>query len=277
MVRILNEPVQCKIATFNCKNLTVNSDNFEKHIWIANLIRTSNVDIISIQEVNKMEAIYKIIEILGDDEYGECHTNAPIDNSRIHEYIAFIYKKSKVRCVGCYTFTQVDISKYVGGTNKMMMRAPAYARFIIDNRTDIIVIGYHTNQRNPMYDCMRIKYNIAGICKSNKCNNIILLGDFNTHCNDLLAFGKLYKRGYKAALPFEINTNYQNTNQYDNILYNTKNCYIKESAQVHRDEFTYSDHCLVHCNFYIHGKMSENASTFTLSLTNNGTLHFYAL
>lgn len=72
--------IACRVATFNCKNLS--TGNAEKIDWIADQIRDSDCSIVALQEVSKLVAIGQIIDILGED-YGEVHNEVPIDNSRV--------------------------------------------------------------------------------------------------------------------------------------------------------------------------------------------------
>lgn len=252
------EPTKCHIGTFNCKNLTIT--NIIKIKEIANIIRQSNIEIVAIQEINNLDALKLIIDELGS-EYNEIHCNTAIDFSRIHEYIGFIYKIDRISAISCITFPQSEKQKYIGSSGKLMIRAPVYARFIIENKTDIVLISYHTNQGNPMYDCMWIKECIQAIRMKNTCNNVIVLGDFNTSCSDDFAFEKIIKDKWKSALIYTINTNYANTNQYDNIWYEEKSCEQDGEPRVWREEMVedISDHCLCSSKFNIYGGMSANS------------------
>lgn len=218
----LPSTVIVNIATLNCKNLTLSS-SAEKFQWIANQILESNADIICLQEINKTDALKNIVDLLGSDKYEECHHSDALDTSRIHEYIGYIYKSDKIKSMGCVTFTNEEKTKYIGGINRLMIRAPAYAKFRIEDKIDIILIGYHTNQKNPMYDCIRIKDNIKAIQYTNpSVKTYFILGDFNTHSRDMLAFGKLYKRDWKPVFTSKnINTNTLNNEQYDHIWYHS--------------------------------------------------------
>jgi hypothetical protein len=221
--------------------------------------------------------------MLGDD-YNAIHHKSPIDNSRIHEYMAFIYKSDVVKAINCLTFNQKEKALYVGSTNKIMIRSPVYARFIIKEKTDLVLISYHTNQKNPIYDCMRIKDNVAAIRVNNICNNIVVLGDFNTSCENKFAFGKLLKRDWLPSLPSNKFTNFRDTEQNDNIWYNSRECKISEPARVLREcvppdatPASYSDHCMVVCKLKIMKGMSEKAEFFnepdmTAAINNKKTL-----
>jgi len=254
--------VKIKIATLNCKNLSTTSEP-EKFQWIIQQIQTSDADIISLQEINKVEALATIISGLGSNLYAECHHELPLDNSRIHEYIGFIYKTDQIKSCGCVTFTEEDKKKYIGSVNKLMIRSPVYAKFII-GEIPIIILAYHCNQKHPMYDCIQIKKNLAAIQYTNPhVKTYFILGDFNTHCEDLLSFRKLYKRGWKSIFTSKnIYTNTINTGQYDHIWYDSKNTKLIEEPTVLRQcGVAHSDHCLVAGTFQINATASSEPET----------------
>jgi endonuclease/exonuclease/phosphatase family metal-dependent hydrolase len=260
------DSVNCHIATFNCKNMSIHDP--QKLKFIAETITTSNADIVALQEINKREAIGELLKLLGND-YKAIHHMLPIDNSRIHEYMAFIYRSGAITAINCFTFTRAEKALYVGSSNKIMIRSPVYARFIIGDKTDVVIISYHANQKNPMYDCMHIKDNIAAIQVNNTCNTIVVLGDFNTTCDDKFAFQKIRKRDWLPTLPNDKFTNFRDTEQNDNIWYNAQSCRITEPARVLREcvppgatPASYSDHCMVVCKLVITRGMSCNARTF---------------
>lgn len=254
----------CHVATFNCKNLSTN--NTPKLQNLCATILQSNADIICIQEINKLEVVQMLLDILGTDKYSAIFNTIPIDNAKVHEYMAFIYKIK----IDCFTFNQSDKEKYVGSTNKLLIRAPVFARFIINSSCDLVIVSMHTNQKNPMYDCIRIKDIIRSIKIKNKCNNIIVLGDFNTDCADEHAFGKILKHGWKPCLPRNVFTNFDQTSQYDNIWYHPDSCKIKQPAKIWEAPVgssveTYSDHLMVSCQIDIVGGMSPEAEFFYMS------------
>lgn len=258
-----------KVATFNCKNLSVTRP--EKITHIANTIKYANPDICAIQEINNLEAISHLLNSLGSSEWSEIHHSIPINTNNVPEYMAFVYKSSHIQAIGCFTFTQQEKSQYIG-QSKISLRAPVFARFIIDPiQTDIVIISYHANEKNPMYDCMRIKHHIRAIKQSNaECKHIIFLGDFNTDANDEHAFQKVIKRGWMPTLNFNHPTNFANTTQYDNIWYHPSKLYIKNPAKVFREcipvntmPTDYSDHCLVQAEFYfVKPSLSKHAHLF---------------
>jgi len=260
--------IKIKIATLNCKNLSTTSDP-EKFQWIIQQIRDSDADIISLQEINKVEALATIINGLGSNLYAECHHELPLDNSRIHEYIGFIYKTNQIKSCGCVTFTQEDKKKYIGSVNKLMIRSPVYAKFIIGCEIPIIILAYHCNQKHPMYDCIQIKKNLMAIQYTNPFVKIcFILGDFNTHCEDLLSFRKLYKRGWKSIFTSKnIYTNTKNNTQYDHIWYDSKNTKLIEEPTVLRqpavDAVAHSDHCLVAGIFQINAAANVSSKPET--------------
>jgi tellurite resistance-related uncharacterized protein len=97
----------------------------------------------------------------------------------------------------------------------------------------------------------------------NICNNVIILGDFNTNCNNKHAFGKLYKKGYTPALRYIQNTNIIDSEQYDNIWYHPKSFAMIQPGEVHREQVqNISDHCLILVQFYVRGKCSPKADEF---------------
>ena len=257
--------INIKIATLNCKNLTTTSEP-DKFQWIINQIRNSDADIISLQEINKVEALSTIISLINNaaadgDRYAECHHELPLDNSRIHEYIGFIYKTDKIKSHGCVTFTDEDKKRYIGNINKLMIRSPVYAKFSScsgDSVIPIIILAYHCNQKHPMYDCIQIKNNLKAIqCTNPHVKTYFILGDFNTHCEDLLSFRKLYKRGWNSIFTSKnIYTNTINTAQYDHIWYHSENTKLIGEPIVLRhaaaaDTAAHSDHCLVVGTFEI--------------------------
>jgi endonuclease/exonuclease/phosphatase family metal-dependent hydrolase len=257
---------QIKIATFNSKNFSIT--NQDKTTAIANTIKASGADIIAIQEISNLGVITELLKYLPDN-FGILHHEEQLDNSKIHEYMIFIYNNNIIKAIKCMTFTKKDREEFIGSTNKMMMRAPVYARFIINNSTDLVIISYHTNAKSPMNDCIRIKDNIKAIRKNNMCNNIVILGDFNTSCDDKYSFGKLLKRGWLPSLPSHIKTNFNGEKQYDNIWYHPDSCKLIEPAKVLREcipEGTtidnYSDHCMVTCKLKIIKRLSSNAEIF---------------
>jgi endonuclease/exonuclease/phosphatase family metal-dependent hydrolase len=249
-----NKNINIKIATLNCKNLSITSSP-EKFQWIIKQIRDSDADIISLQEINNVEALATII--CSASTYSECHHELPLANTRFNEYIGFIYKTDRVKSHGCVTFTDEDKKKYIGNINKLMIRSPVYAKFSISN-VPIIILAYHCNQKHPMYDCIQIKNNLTAIQHTNPhVKTCFILGDFNTHCEDLLSFRKLYKYGWKSIFTTRnIYTNTKNTTQYDHIWYHSENTKLIGEPIVLRhpgdlSEPAHSDHCLVVGNFEI--------------------------
>lgn len=273
-----NENINIKIATLNCKNLTTTSEP-EKFQWIIKQIRDSDADIISLQEINKVEALSTIISLINNaaadgDRYAECHHELPLDNSRIHEYIGFIYKTDKVKSHGCVTFTDEDKKRYIGNINKLMIRSPVYAKFSSSSSSGdnsvipIIILAYHCNQKHPMYDCIHIKNNLKAIqCTNPHVKTYFILGDFNTHCEDLLSFRKLYKRGWNSIFTSKnIYTNTINTTQYDHIWYHSENTkLIGEPIVLRQAEAAHSDHCLVVGTFEIKGMVSSKSDSLISS------------
>ena len=261
MNKVQPEPIPLKIATFNCKNLSVNDQS--KLQGIAAAILHADPDMCALQEINNLQCLPQLLALLDTNIYGEIHDTRAINtNHKIQEFMAFIYKKATVTPIGCTTFTQQEKLQYVG-QGKLMLRAPVYARFIINAlNTDVVIISYHTNQQNPMYDCLRIHQNIDAIKQTNSCNSIIFLGDFNTSCNDKHAFHKVQKRGYMPSLPHDQFTNLTNTAQYDNIWYHPDSVYINQPAKVFREFTEYSDHCLIMGEFMMKKPISNNAYMF---------------
>lgn len=258
-----------KVASFNCKNLSAN--NPIKIHNISETIKNADPDICAIQEINNLDALPLLIASLGQDEWSEIHHEIPINTNNVPEYMAFVFKSAQIKPVGCFTFTQQEKAQYVG-QGKVNLRAPAFARFVLNqHQTDIVIISYHTNEKNPMYDCMRIKHHIRAIKHANaECRNIIFLGDFNTHANDEQAFQKINKRGWMPTLNFNHPTNFANTHQYDNIWYHPSKLYITQPAKVFREcippdtqPTSYSDHCLIQAELYfIKPILSKHAHLF---------------
>lgn len=270
-----NININIKIATLNCKNLTTTSEP-EKFQWIIKQIRDSDADIISLQEINKVEALSTIISLINNtgsaSTYAECHPELPLDNSRIHEYIGFIYKTDKVKSHGCVTFTDEDKKRYIGNINKLMIRSPVYAKFSSCSSDScvipIIILAYHCNQKHPMYDCIQIKNNLKAIqCTNPHVKTYFILGDFNTHCEDLLSFRKLYKRGWNSIFTSKnIYTNTINTTQYDHIWYHSENTkLIEEPIVLRQAAAAHSDHCLVVGTFEIKGMVSSKSDSLISS------------
>lgn len=270
-----NKNIKIKIATLNCKNLSTTSEP-EKFQWIIKQIRDSDADIISLQEINKVEALATIISGLNNvaSTYSECHHELPLANTRFNEYIGFIYKTEKIKSFGCVTFTDEDKKRYIGNINKLMIRSPVYAKFSIGSSgggysVPIMILAYHCNQKHPMYDCIQIKNNLKAIQYTNPhVKTCFILGDFNTHCEDLLSFRKLYKYGWKSIFTSRnIYTNTKNTTQYDHIWYHSENtnliCEPIVLRQPAAEETAHSDHCLVVANFKI---MSTAAADTLISL-----------
>jgi endonuclease/exonuclease/phosphatase family metal-dependent hydrolase len=266
-----NRNINIKIATLNCKNLSTTSEP-EKFQWIIKQIRDSDADIISLQEINKVEALATIISSARSDSagYAECHHELPLANTRFNEYIGFIYKTDRVKSFGCVTFTDEDKKRYIGNINKLMIRSPVYAKFSISN-VPIIILAYHCNQKHPMYDCIQIKNNLTAIQHTNPyVKTCFILGDFNTHCEDLLSFRKLYKYGWKSIFTTRnIYTNTKNTTQYDHIWYHSENTKLIGEPTVLRhpgnpSEHAHSDHCLVVGNFEIQDAKAVETVTNTL-------------
>lgn len=248
----IHPEISVSIATLNCENLSINPK--DKIFNIACYILDINPDIIALQEVCNLQAIDEIISLLGNEWKASYHTT-PINTSRFHEYMAYIYK-SNIKCVGCLTFTDEEKKLYVG-KNKIMLRAPLYGRFTVHNK-DLLLISYHANQENPILDCQQIKYNINAIQSTNDCKNIVILGDFNTHSNNLHAFRKIMKKQYKPTLSYNINTNVTNKEQYDNIWYHPKMFYLSEQARVAKSPVYVSNHAMVICKLtYKKSKKSE--------------------
>lgn len=268
--------INIKIATLNCKNLSTTSEP-EKFQWIIKQISDSDADIISLQEINKVDALATIITGLNTastaaSTYSESHHELPLDNARFHEYIGFIYKTDRIKSHGCVTFTDEDKKRYIGNINKLMIRSPVYAKFSISSSSSgsgggctvpIIILAYHCNQKHPMYDCIQIKKNLTAIQYTNPhVKTYFILGDFNTHCEDLLSFRKLYKYGWKSIFTSRnIYTNTKNTTQYDHIWYHSDNTKVISEPIVLRqpttEEIAHSDHCLVVGNFQIKASLYD--------------------
>ena len=266
MVRVY-PTVNCDIATFNCKNLSITDP--QRIIWIADTISTSNSDIVAIQEISHIEAINEIVTILGNEWNGVTELNPINTNRRVKEYMGFIYKKNKITLIATHTFTDNDLTAYIGSNKKLQKRSPVYARFIIEKTTDIVIINYHMDPANPIYDCVNINKNIKAIEKTNKINNIVILGDFNTDCNNCDAFRKIINKGWMPSLSSGIPTNYNEQHQYDNLWYNPTRIGLIKPTKVFREciplgstIYTYTDHCLVMSKFAIICGLSKNANTF---------------
>jgi len=249
MTSIAPEPIVCKIGTFNCKNLSVNDT--QRILYIASTILTSKADIVAIQEISNVNSIDMLISELGHEWCGAIEKK-PINTSKVKEYMGFVYRKSDIAFIGSHTFSDDDFKIYVGANGRIMKRSPVYAKFCVNSTADIVIISYHTDPKDPIHDCTLIKKNIAAIQTTNKNENIIVLGDFNTDCGNKYAFGKLSKLGYIPSLSSKTPTNYNGHEQYDNIWYHPAYCRLIEKAHVFREcipegatIYTYSDHLLV--------------------------------
>ena len=253
-----------RLGTFNCK--TMGSGDQEKIKRIAHTISSSDAELVSLQEISSLEGLSMLVDFLGDT-WKEVHTE-PVNNSRIPERMAYLYKKDRIEAVDAFTFTPQEKSIYVGG-GKVLTRAPGFGRFIVDNSKDVVLISVHTFQERPHYECRILKKMIKAIKTTNLCNNVIILGDFNLPCNNRYSFEKLISAGYTPVLSATKFTNLNNTDQYDNIWIDKGACILKEEGRVCRDTIPvgvpateYSDHCMVVADIQLAAPMSERARFF---------------
>ena len=263
MARI-NPTTSLRLGTFNCK--TMGNGDQEKIKRIAHTIAESGAELVSLQEISSLDGLSALVDNLGNT-WQEVHTE-PVNNSRIPERMAFLYKKARIEAVDAFTFTPHEKSIYVGG-GKVLTRAPGFARFIVDNSKDIVIVSVHTFQERPHYECRLLKKMIKAIKATNSCNNVIVLGDFNLPCNNRYAFEKLVGMGYTPVLSATKFTNLNNTDQYDNIWINKGVCILCEEGRVCRDTIPegvpateYSDHCMVVADISLASPISERARFF---------------
>lgn len=253
-----------RLGTFNCK--TMGGGDQEKVRRLAHTIAGSGADLVSLQEISSLDGLSMLVENLGGT-WSEVHTE-PINNGRIPERMAFLYKNERIEAVDAFTFTSQEKSIYVGG-GKVLTRAPGFARFIVDNSKDIVVISLHTFQERPHYECRLLKKMVKAIKATNTCNNVVVTGDFNLPCNNRYAFEKLVDAGYTPVLSATKFTNLNNTEQYDNIWIHKGSCVLKQEGHVCRETVPegvtaveYSDHCMVVADLELVAPMSERARFF---------------
>lgn len=186
----------------------------ESYYYIAEII--SGFDIVSVQEVNSMSALRKVMKILGPSwDYLTTDINPAKGGN--NERMTFIFDTRKVR----FNHTAGQV---VSGGKKQFVRTPYYAAFQ-SGWFKFSLCNVHILYGNYKDTSERIR-EIDEIAEflSDRVDrtgeNIILLGDFNIISRSDDTFKPLNDHGW--TVPLDYKTNVRKSKAYDQIAFKVK-------------------------------------------------------
>lgn len=193
----------------------------ESLYYIAEVI--SGFDIVAIQEVNSLDALERVMRILGPS-WEHLTTDIKPDKQGNHERMTFVYDKRKVWF------------KHVAGQivtdEKQFVRTPYYAAFQsgwfrFSLCTVHILYGDYRDTTERVEEIDRIAAFLSDRVERTG-ENIILLGDFNILSHDDATFKPLDAHGWTVPLDFK--TNIAQNKAYDQIAFKLRDGKLKRGS-----------------------------------------------
>jgi endonuclease/exonuclease/phosphatase family metal-dependent hydrolase len=183
----------------------------ESYYYIAEVI--SAFDIVALQEVNTLEALDKVMKILGPS-WDYLATDMNVQKGGNEERMTFVYDKRKV------WFKHIT-GQIVLDSDKQFVRTPFYAAFQSGwFRFSLCTVHILYGNFNDTTERVREIDKIAGFlskrAKRTK-ENLILLGDFNILNRKDKTFAPLVKHNW--IVPVELVTNVARDKYYDQIAF----------------------------------------------------------
>jgi endonuclease/exonuclease/phosphatase family metal-dependent hydrolase len=189
----------------------------ESYYYIAEVI--SAFDIVAIQEINTLEALERVMDILGPS-WEHLTTDIKPDDSGNHERMTFVYDKRKI------WFKHIAGQVVIGdekqtGDEKQFVRTPYYAAFQsgwfrFSLCTVHILYGDYEDTTERIAEINKI----AGFLQERvdrTGENMILLGDFNILGRDDHTFQPLKDHGW--TVPPDFKTNVAKSRSFDQIAF----------------------------------------------------------
>lgn len=186
----------------------------ESYYYIAEII--SNFDLVAVQEVNSLEALQRIIRILGPS-WDYMTTDISPGKAGNEERMTFVFDKRKVRF-------QNIAGQIVTEETRQFVRPPYYAAFQsgwfkFSLCTVHILYGDYKDTTSRIVEIDKIASFLAERARRTG-ENIILLGDFNILSRDDPTFQPLDSHGW--TVPLDLRTNMEGTMAYDQIAFKMK-------------------------------------------------------
>ncbi|WP_299084027.1 endonuclease/exonuclease/phosphatase family protein [uncultured Ruegeria sp.] len=186
----------------------------ESYYYIAEII--SAFDVVSVQEVNSLRALEKVMDILGPS-WDHMTTDINPAKGGNEERMTFIYDTRKVR----FNHT---VGQVVSEGHKQFVRTPYYAafqsgwfKFSLCNVH--ILYGNYRDTRERVREIDEIaEFLSERVDRTGE--NIILLGDFNILSQEDETFEPLIRHGW--AVPMDHLTNVTKSKGYDQIAFKVK-------------------------------------------------------
>jgi endonuclease/exonuclease/phosphatase family metal-dependent hydrolase len=186
----------------------------ESYYYIAEII--ANFDLVAIQEVNSLEALQRVIRILGPS-WDYMTTDISPGKAGNEERMTFVFDTRKVRF-------QKIAGQIVTDQRQQFVRPPYYAAFQsgwfkFSLCTVHILYGDYQDTTARIAEIDEIAGFLAARAKRTG-ENIILLGDFNILSHDDATFAPLNKHGW--TVPIDHLSNMEGTMGYDQIAFKLK-------------------------------------------------------
>lgn len=194
----------------------------ESYYYIAEVI--SAFDIVAIQEVNTIEALERVMNILGPSwEYMTTDINPTKAGN--HEHMTFVYDTRKV------SFEHMA-GQIVTNKQQQFVRTPYYAAFQsgwfrFSLCTVHILYGDYKDTRSRIREIDEIAGFLTKRIERTR-ENIILLGDFNIISREDKTFAPLDKHDWYVPLDFK--TNVAKNKSYDQIAFKVKEGRLKRGS-----------------------------------------------
>ena len=210
------------LATWNIRDLGNEDKRFEpgtgpgprfeeSYYYIAEII--SSFDLVALQEVNSLEALQKIMRILGPSwDYMTTDVTRTVGGN--NERMTFVYDKRKI-------LFQNVVGQVVTDDDKQFVRTPFYASFQagwfrFTLCTVHILYGDWKDTTERVAEIDRIAKTLVARSEATG-ENMILLGDFNIISQEDATFAPLTDNGWYVPLDFD--TNVMKSKSYDQIAF----------------------------------------------------------
>ena len=191
----------------------------EAYYYIAEVI--SGFDIVALQEVNSLEALDRVLEILGPS-WDHLTTDISPGKRGNEERMTFVYDTRKI------WFKHIA-GQVVTEKTKQFVRTPYYAAFQsgwfrFSLCTVHILYGDWKNPTERIEEIDQIAELMSERVQRTG-ENVILLGDFNIISQDDPTFEPLHKHGW--TVPLNYRTNIAKSRAYDQIAFKVREGHLK--------------------------------------------------
>lgn len=191
----------------------------ESYYYIAEVI--SAFDLVAIQEINTLEALERVMRILGPS-WSYLTTDIKPDATGNDERMTFVYDTRKI-------WFKHMAGQVVLGKDTQFVRTPFYAAFQSGwFRFSLCTVHILYGDWKDTRERIREIDDISGFLSARAertGENLILLGDFNILSRSDKTFQPFHKHGW--TVPLDFRTNVRKNKSYDQIAFKTRKHELK--------------------------------------------------